>query len=282
MANPEAMVARTATDEVIVRALAQNWHTLRRSFTMVPTVRLRDDARAFWFSTGIPSAWFNAVLFARFTPAETEDEIARIAEHFRSLNVPWLWFIDADSAPEDLGARLLAHGMERAFDCRNMAMVLPDAPFAAPLPEGVAIHPVVDDATFALWRTVALIGDERDDRASIDLQIATSLAPDRQHFVATLHGEPVARATIVPAAGVAGLYGVATLPPARGRGIGHALTCVALDAARDQGYEVAVLQSSPMGYAIYTRIGFHDLPTFPVYVWRPPTLPTAPDSPHEG
>ncbi len=266
----ETMVASTASDDVIVRALARNWHTLRRSFAMVPTVRLRDDAHAFWFSTGIPSAWFNAVLFARFTPEEADTEIADISAHFRAQYVPWLWFIDPDSGPDDLGARLRAHGMERAFDCRNMAMALPDVPLTAPLPPDVSIYPVVDDATFALWRMVAMIGDERDDRASIDLQIATSLAPNRLHFVATLRGEPVARATIVPAAGVAGLYGVATLPPARGRGIGHAITCAALDAARGMGYEVAVLQSSPMGYPIYIRIGFHALPVFPTYVWRPP------------
>jgi GNAT superfamily N-acetyltransferase len=266
----ETIVARTAPDDVIVRALARNWHTMRRSFAIVPTIRLRDDARAFWFSTGIPSAWFNAVLFARFTPEEADAEIADISAHYRAQYVPWLWFIDPDSRPDDLGTRLLAHGMERAFDCRNMALALTDAPLAGPLPPGVSIHRVVDDATFALWRTVALIGDERDDRASIDLQIATAQVPDRLHFVATLRGEPVARATIVPAAGVAGLYGVATLPPARGRGIGYAITCAALDAARGLGYEVAVLQSSPMGYPIYTRIGFHALPVFPVYVWRPP------------
>jgi GNAT superfamily N-acetyltransferase len=273
MDTTERILRRAATDDEIVRALAHNWHAVRRSFAAYPGVQVHDDAKAFWFSTGIPSGWFNAVLYAHFTPEEAEVEIEHICAHFKALGLPWLWFIDAASGPADLAERLQARGMQHLWDCRNMGMRLPDAPLARPLPPEVAIYAVNDEATFALWRTMVLTEDDDADGAtspSVALQLATAQSPDKQHFVATMLGEPVARATIVYAAGIAGVYAVETLPAARGRGLGTAITCVALDHAREQGYEVAALQASQMGFNIYTRIGFDLLPSFPAYGWQTP------------
>jgi hypothetical protein len=42
----------------------------------------------------------------------------------------------------------------------------------------------------------------------------------------------------------------------RGRGIGRAVTLAALRAGRGLGYRVAILGSSPLGFPVYTRIGF--------------------------
>jgi ribosomal protein S18 acetylase RimI-like enzyme len=58
---------------------------------------------------------------------------------------------------------------------------------------------------------------------------------------------------------VAGIYDVATLPEARGRGIGSTLTLVPLLDARRVGYRTGVLQSSEMGYEVYQKMGFQHL-----------------------
>jgi predicted acetyltransferase len=57
-------------------------------------------------------------------------------------------------------------------------------------------------------------------------------------------------------AGVAGLYGVATLPGARGRGAGTAVTLAGLRAAHDRGYKIGILHSTPLAVGLYERIGF--------------------------
>ncbi len=66
--------------------------------------------------------------------------------------------------------------------------------------------------------------------------------------------------------GVAGIYAVATLPPARRRGIGAALTRLPLLEAHAEGYAIGILQSSELGHPVYRRLGFRDVCTFHLYV----------------
>jgi GNAT superfamily N-acetyltransferase len=88
-----------------------------------------------------------------------------------------------------------------------------------------------------------------------------------QTFLAFLNGEPVATSQLCLSAGVAGIYNVATLPEARGRGIGSAMVMALLLAARQHGYHVGILQSSQMGYTVYRNLGFQDFGKLSVYLW---------------
>ncbi len=65
---------------------------------------------------------------------------------------------------------------------------------------------------------------------------------------------------------MAGLYCVSTVPDARRQGIGAAMTWVALQQAREQGYHVGVLQSSPPGLRVYQDLGFRPYATFSLYL----------------
>jgi GNAT superfamily N-acetyltransferase len=64
------------------------------------------------------------------------------------------------------------------------------------------------------------------------------------------------------------IYNVATLPEARGRGIGTALPVAPLLAARAKGYRFGILQSTKMGLNVYRRLGFQKYCTFSFYFWQ--------------
>lgn len=77
-----------------------------------------------------------------------------------------------------------------------------------------------------------------------------------------------------------GVYNIATVPAARKRGFGAAMsTRIAVDGAA-AGCDVAVLQASDMGYPIYERLGYRTVVEYMGYV-DPASLPP-PDPPPPG
>jgi len=90
-----------------------------------------------------------------------------------------------------------------------------------------------------------------------------------QYFAAMRGGKPVSTSLVYFMDGVAGIYGVATLPHERGKGLGAHMTAEALRIARSLGYRVGVLQSSEAGYPVYKRLGFSDLGELALFVRIP-------------
>ena len=74
--------------------------------------------------------------------------------------------------------------------------------------------------------------------------------------MARVDGRPVGVSALLDMNGVAGIWNVGVLEDVRGRGIGRETTLAALRLARDLGLRTAILGSSPLGFPVYTRIGF--------------------------
>jgi ribosomal protein S18 acetylase RimI-like enzyme len=85
-------------------------------------------------------------------------------------------------------------------------------------------------------------------------------------LVARLDGANVATALGYDHAGDRGIYNVVTLPHARRRGLGTALTTLLLHEARERGCHSASLQATPMAERLYTAVGFRDLGRILEYV----------------
>ena len=89
-------------------------------------------------------------------------------------------------------------------------------------------------------------------------------------YIAYQDGEAVGTSALLLHAGVVGIFAVATIPRARGRGIGTALTLAPLLDARRRGYRVGTLQSSRMGFPVYRRLGFREVcRPIEMYLWNP-------------
>nr|WP_290443924.1 GNAT family N-acetyltransferase [Halomonas sp. Ps84H-12] len=73
------------------------------------------------------------------------------------------------------------------------------------------------------------------------------------HFLATLNGEPVGTARLLPDGHIGR---VAVLSSARGTGIGYQLMEAAIKAAREAGHSHAALSAQLHALAFYERLGF--------------------------
>ena len=92
---------------------------------------------------------------------------------------------------------------------------------------------------------------------------------DASHFhvlVARLEGENAAAGMAYDHDGDCGIYNVGTLPHARSRGLGTALTALHLYQARERGSATASLQSTEIAEGVYAALGFRDLGRFIEYV----------------
>jgi ribosomal protein S18 acetylase RimI-like enzyme len=128
------------------------------------------------------------------------------------------------------------------------------------VPPGFVIEVVRDEPTLYDFKRVFVESYEIPDwagQAWVDatLRVGMGRTPWKM-YVGRLNGEPVATNMLFNGGGVASVYAVATLPSARGKGIGGAITLKPLLEARELGYRYAVLFATEMGIHTYERIGF--------------------------
>jgi ribosomal protein S18 acetylase RimI-like enzyme len=217
-----------------------------------------DDA---WLcDSGVSFRAINAAV--RLRPG-VERRIDEIGAWFADRGRPWRWLVGGSSRPADLGERLLVSGLTVVSDNPGMALDLTDFR-PEPPPDGVSIARVVDEAGLVGWRAVQRRGLELDlirDEAWWVAHRRPGFADEHPllNWVATIDGEPVAAAALFDGAGVAGIYNVTTVPEARGRGLGRAVTAAALEEGVRRGRQLAVLGSSEMGLPVYRRLGFREV-----------------------
>ena len=97
------------------------------------------------------------------------------------------------------------------------------------------------------------------------LVTAVARRPDATFYAGYVDDQPVSTSIGFLHEGSVSVFNVATLEDLRGRGYGAAMTMKAVIDARDQGCEVAFLQSSELGYTVYTRLGFATIFTYDLW-----------------
>ena len=90
-------------------------------------------------------------------------------------------------------------------------------------------------------------------------------APGMCAYVGRVDGEPCTVGLGAVADGHVGAFNIATPPPFRRRGFGRAVTARIVGDGLRLGAHTAYLQSSPMGFGVYERLGFRTIETWACY-----------------
>lgn len=236
-----------------------------------PSSEFHDGPNLTWLLTGVPFPLMNTITRTQATRDDVDRIIEDTVAHFTSAGVTaFTWWVEQDARPTDLGERLQAHGFQYAEGPPGMAadLVALDEDVTAP-PE-LRIEQVGDPAMLMQWVSTLFRGfglPEDGEDALFDVLVGPGFDLPLRHYLGFLGDEPVATAELFLGAGVAGIYGVVTVPKARRRGIGAALTLAPLREARDLGYGVGILHSSEMALGLYRRLGFREYCKMGHYVW---------------
>ena len=230
-------------------------------FLHISQFEVHEEPDLIWTVANIPSTHFNYVLRLRLTPAKVHARIESTLAHYRSRHTSGIWITNPNTQPADLGTHLEAHGLNRVANLTGMAMELLALNERSPVPAGLTIERVRDVDRLRQWiHPIAISFCYSDLMTSVlcDLYARQGFEHDTpwRLYVGFLNGSPVSASLMLLAAGVAGIYRVATVPRARRQGIGTALALAPLREARSMGYHIGVLTADRTGLGIYRRLGF--------------------------
>jgi ribosomal protein S18 acetylase RimI-like enzyme len=268
--------------EAVVRALEAHTREQAVAWSGSRANRVEDRPDMLLVVSGRPVAWTNGVHYARFDPAEADRKIAEATEVFKKANVPALWRVTDTSEPADLSTRLEANGWRYHDGLPFLSAPIDAIPALERIPEGLLIERATDTGTQSAWKHAMEhgFGMSRDEADVVfDEADASGFDPEGPwvRFAGLLDGRPVASSGLILWGGLAAVYNVATVPQARRRGIGTAMTKAAIDHACGLGYHVAVLGTSDAGRGIYERMGFRQVEVVREYLWEPETTDPYPE-----
>ena len=234
---------------------------------------------------------FKGVWGTRLSDDEAEDAIDDTLAWFVDRGAPYIfWWTGPGTQPADLPERLRRRGFldmaeQQATLAAGIHQTVAGAPcMEAPLsdldeslisavPDGFEIRRATHVNDMHDFKSVFVESYQIPDwagQAWLDATVAAGLdrSPWQVH-IGYLNGRPVATNMVLPVGDVVGAYAVATVPDARGKGIGSAVTLAPLLEARAHGCRTAALFSTEMGLSMYKRMGFRVVPgTINRFLWR--------------
>jgi GNAT superfamily N-acetyltransferase len=236
---------------------------LRISCGQVAGALIRFEEGVGVFASGIPKPLFNQVVT---DDGAADAAVVRAVEEVRARGVPFCVVLRR-GVDDRFAPRILQLGLR----CHREVM------------PGMALDPIPSDIEAAdVHLDVRVVSDETglaDHVAAVarafDIPIAMfrdfvgralCLRPGCTVYLGTLDGEPVTSGFAVRTGRTIGLYKIATIPEARDRGFGDAMTRRIVADGAAAGCEVAALQASDMGRPIYERIGFRAVIEYDIYV----------------
>jgi len=222
-----------------------------------------EDQKFARLHTPIPHPMFNLVLCSDLPADGDETFIQESIQYFRAKGTDiFTWWLEPPLVRSDWEPALSKYGFNFSGDTPGMAVDLQALDESVQTVEGLEVRVVADEAAFKIWAHIFTLGYGLPldwEKFVFDVWGKLGFDSPIRNYLGYWNGQPVSTSCLFLGGGAAGIYNVATLPKARGRGIGAALTLKPLQDARAVGYRIGTLQASEMGYSVYKKLGFKHL-----------------------
>ncbi|MEE9378340.1 MAG: GNAT family N-acetyltransferase [Candidatus Lokiarchaeia archaeon] len=268
-------ILRNPNTPEINRAIEYHFYKFWKTcFTVdLKNIEYTESDKLFKFKTQIPFYFVNGVLNANIPQKKAEETVDKIISSFEKKKLPFCWCIGPSSKPNNLRELLIKNKPTFVQEIPGMCYRLNNLFQEEKLLQNLEIIKVRDLETLKVWNNVLLTGFEMPKHLILNLFndiFSTLFLRDDSSagaFLAYYKQKPVASSYVLYEFGVAGIYCVATLKEARGKGIGSALTIAPLYDAKKLGYDFAILHSTKMGLNMYKRLGFKEYLKLERFCW---------------
>ncbi|NBR52082.1 MAG: GNAT family N-acetyltransferase [Rhodobacteraceae bacterium] len=209
---------------------------------------------------GLPEGLFNPAVVSSQNTDDISGLVRQMRPELARRNLSSLWWVGRGAQDPATTKVLGSLGVKQIGE--TPAMECPLDPWRpAPLPEGLTIETVTGRKPRSAWGNFLCLCFELGEEIAEGYALVEEKMPDAERFgyeryLARLDGEPAGVALLNMEGGVAGVYCIATLPSARGRGVGAAVTRHTMARGKTLGATAALLQATEMGEPVYRKIGF--------------------------
>ena len=257
-------------------------HTVRAAFDTQIRRRTRGDepGAIVEASPGVlrwlaPGTQTSCITWSGLDDDSADAVIAAQVRYFAARGTPVEWKLYDYDRPADLAQRLQAAGFVADDQELMLAADATAITSEVRLPDGVRLELVSDEAGVESMMAVHHLAYPEHPSAELGERLAGQLraAPELVQMVVAMAGdEPVGAARVEFAQGTdfAGLWGGATVPAWRGRGIFRALVGYRAGLAAARGYRYLHVDALPASQPILRRLGFQPVAVTTPYIWTPP------------
>lgn len=250
--------------------LENTLYALEDHFSSSISLKQQEFGCSIAYIGGIDEAKFNVLLQRQHHP-QPALLISSVKEYFKKNSISsWVYVVPSDLDTSLLQRALKDHGF--VFDENSTAMYYP---LGAPIkniaePENPLIiqsadinkhgwHKILRDAFGGTELTTAQYAQALDRaKAKVDME----------HFLGTLDGNPIAAITLTFANDSVRVDNVATVPSHQRLGYGSQMVQFGINLAHAREFKYCFLDASSNGLNVYQRLGFSEIFTYHIYMWR--------------
>ena len=260
-------IITTLADPRLIASLEANLEEEMMSFGRVLSgAEVYNDGQIEGFFTG--RGHLNGILRTHLqtsNPDAVQERIDAVLGYFRARQVNEIgWSVGHDCQPTNMETYLEQQGFcKLAEENIGLALDIAEMRVEESHVEGLEIRELVDDEDLSVLYKLEIEGfGSSETMAEYYCEMYRNAGFGKgtlwRHFGGWWQGEVVAATSLLFHAGVAGIYGVATVPVARRHGIARAMVLRAIEVASQEDYRIAILSPTNMSEGIYHRLGFRE------------------------
>jgi GNAT superfamily N-acetyltransferase len=227
-------------------------------------------------STGLTVPLLNLALGCNFPPDTSEEEIEAEIDALRAFfgrrDVPWYWWMNTSPSPGNIGSILEKHGLGQFGSALPaMAASLAQDPASFPTcPKLIHVwraKNLADLREASKIRRLAFGFPAGEALTYFEDMLSDWLEDDSVKLLLAGESESSAAAmgALIHAAGIPGIYVMATLPEQHRNGLGKVILARLLFEAASEGHTLVALTASKAGFGLYSQFGFHHIFSFDLY-----------------